>query len=90
MYIIYIYFSIFICDKENYLLIYEYKCYHHFGGKKPACRNIKYIKDGTSIDEMKNYIYAFIKYYDILKNNLFNEHKTIYTERMKNKQRFDM
>ncbi|EUR82583.1 hypothetical protein PFBG_00146 [Plasmodium falciparum 7G8] len=72
-------YSIFICDKENYLLIYEYKCYHHFG-----------VKDGTSIDEMKNYIYAFIKYYDILKNNLFNEHKTIYTERMKNKQRFDM
>ncbi|ETW20961.1 hypothetical protein PFFVO_00137 [Plasmodium falciparum Vietnam Oak-Knoll (FVO)] len=50
----------------------------------------KLVKDGTSIDEMKNYIYAFIKYYDILKNNLFNEHKTIYTERMKNKQRFDI
>ncbi|SPJ13166.1 Plasmodium exported protein, unknown function [Plasmodium sp. DRC-Itaito] len=50
----------------------------------------KLFKDGTSIDEMKNYIYAFIKYYDTLKNDLFNEHKTIFTERMKNTQRLDM
>ncbi|ETW45077.1 hypothetical protein PFNF135_00406 [Plasmodium falciparum NF135/5.C10] len=25
------------------------------------------LKDGTSIDEMKHYIYSFIKYYDTLK-----------------------
>ncbi|SOV77354.1 Plasmodium exported protein, unknown function, fragment [Plasmodium reichenowi] len=50
----------------------------------------KLVKDGTSIDEMKNDIYAFIKYYATLKNDLFNEHKTIFTERMKNIQIFDM
>ncbi|SOV78668.1 Plasmodium exported protein, unknown function [Plasmodium reichenowi] len=50
----------------------------------------KLVKDGTLIDEMKNYIYSFIKYYDILKNDLFNEYKTIFTERMKNTQRFYM
>ncbi|CAX64418.1 hypothetical protein PFUGPA_05959 [Plasmodium falciparum Palo Alto/Uganda] len=47
-------------------------------------------KDGKSIDEMKNYIYVFIKYYDTFKNDLFNEHKTIFTERIKNTQRLDM
>ncbi|EUT92167.1 hypothetical protein PFAG_00307 [Plasmodium falciparum Santa Lucia] len=47
-------------------------------------------KDGKSIDEMKNCIYAFIKYYDTLQNDLFNEHKTIFTERIKNTQRLDM
>ncbi|KOB86416.1 hypothetical protein PFDG_02070 [Plasmodium falciparum Dd2] len=50
----------------------------------------KVVKDRTSIDEMKNFIYAFIKYYDTLKNDLFNEHKTIFTERIKNTQRIDM
>ncbi|SOV76050.1 Plasmodium exported protein, unknown function [Plasmodium reichenowi] len=50
----------------------------------------KLVKDGTLIDEMKNYIYAFIKHYDTLKNDLFNECKTIFTDRMKNTQRFDM
>ncbi|KYN93041.1 exported protein (PHISTa) [Plasmodium reichenowi] len=50
----------------------------------------KLFKDGTSIDEMINCIYAFIKYYDTLKNDLFNEHKTIFTERMKIKQKLDM
>ncbi|CDO61673.1 Plasmodium exported protein, unknown function, fragment [Plasmodium reichenowi] len=62
-----------------------------------SCTNVehnlnfyKLVKDGTSIDEMKNYIYAFIKYYDTIKNDLFNGHKTIFTERMKNTQRFDM
>ncbi|MBZ2160254.1 hypothetical protein K1I93_09360 [Streptococcus australis] len=50
----------------------------------------KVVKDRTSIDEMKNFIYAFIKYYDTLKNDLFNEHKTIFTERIKNTQRLDM
>ncbi|CDO61934.1 Plasmodium exported protein, unknown function, fragment [Plasmodium reichenowi] len=39
----------------------------------------KVVKDRTSIDEMKNYIYDFIKYHDILKNDLFNGHKTIFT-----------
>nr|SPJ13442.1 Plasmodium exported protein (PHISTa), unknown, putative [Plasmodium sp. DRC-Itaito] len=50
----------------------------------------KLVKDGTSICEMKNCTYAFIKYYDTLKNDLFNEHKTIFTERMKNPQKLDM
>ncbi|SOS81834.1 Plasmodium exported protein, unknown function, putative [Plasmodium sp.] len=50
----------------------------------------KLVKDGKSIDEMKNCIYAFIKYYDTLKNDLFNEHKTIFTDRMKNIQRLDI
>ncbi|KNG75839.1 hypothetical protein PFMG_02116 [Plasmodium falciparum IGH-CR14] len=45
------------------------------------------IKDGTSIDEMKEFIYSFIKYYDTLKNELFNEKKNIFTERMKNRKR---
>ncbi|ETW17249.1 hypothetical protein PFFVO_03836 [Plasmodium falciparum Vietnam Oak-Knoll (FVO)] len=50
----------------------------------------KLVKDGKSIDEMKNYIYVFIKYYDTFKNDLFNKHKTIFTERIKNTQRLDM
>ncbi|SCM18772.1 Plasmodium exported protein (PHISTa), unknown, putative [Plasmodium sp.] len=41
-------------------------------------------KDGASIDKIKNYIYSFIKYYDTLKLDLYNEHKNIFTERMKN------
>nr|SPJ13225.1 Plasmodium exported protein (PHISTa), unknown, putative [Plasmodium sp. DRC-Itaito] len=55
-----------------------------------SCKNVehtlnfyKLVKDQTSIDEMKNCIYAFIKYYDTLKIDLFNEHKTIFTEKMK-------
>ncbi|EWC90705.1 hypothetical protein PFNF54_00351 [Plasmodium falciparum NF54] len=51
---------------------------------------IIYDKNGKSIDEMKNCIYAFIKYYDTLQNDLFNEHKTIFTQRIKNTQRLDM
>lgn len=47
------------------------------------------VKDRASIDEMKNYIYAFIKYYDTLKNDLFNEQKNIFIERMKYPQRLD-
>nr|SPJ13302.1 Plasmodium exported protein, unknown function [Plasmodium sp. DRC-Itaito] len=50
----------------------------------------KLVKDGTSIDEIKNYIYAFIKYFDTLENHLFNEYKTIFTGRMKNTQKLDM
>ncbi|SPJ08233.1 Plasmodium exported protein, unknown function [Plasmodium sp. DRC-Itaito] len=65
--------------EEGYLLTYEYQCYHDFRGK-----------DGTSIDEMKNYIYAFIKYFDTLKNDLYKEHKTIFTEGMINTERLDM
>ncbi|EUT87409.1 hypothetical protein PFAG_02232 [Plasmodium falciparum Santa Lucia] len=45
------------------------------------------VKDGASIDEIKNYMYSFIKYYDILKLDLYNEHRNIFTERMKNPQR---
>ncbi|SOV83940.1 Plasmodium exported protein (PHISTa), unknown, putative [Plasmodium sp.] len=48
------------------------------------------IKDRGSIDEMKNFIYTFIKYYNTLKNDLYNEHKKIFTERMKNPQRLDI
>ncbi|KOB85526.1 hypothetical protein PFDG_01022 [Plasmodium falciparum Dd2] len=44
------------------------------------------VKDGASIDEMKEFIYSFIKYYDTLKNELFNEKKNIFTERMKNRK----
>ncbi|CAC9696398.1 Plasmodium exported protein, unknown function [Plasmodium sp. DRC-Itaito] len=45
-----------------------------------------HVKYGTSINEMKNCIYAFINYYDTLKNDLFSEHKTIFTGRIKNTQ----
>ncbi|CDO62109.1 Plasmodium exported protein, unknown function, fragment [Plasmodium reichenowi] len=45
---------------------------------------------GTLIDEIKNYIYAFIKYYDTLKNDLYKEHNTIFTEGMINTERLDM
>ncbi|SPJ09520.1 Plasmodium exported protein, unknown function, fragment [Plasmodium sp. DRC-Itaito] len=46
----------------------------------------KLVKVGTSIHEMTKFIYAFIKYFDTLKNHLFNEYKTIFTGRMKNIQ----
>ncbi|EUR72739.1 hypothetical protein PFBG_02314 [Plasmodium falciparum 7G8] len=45
-----------------------------------------FVKSGASIDEMKNFIYEFIKYYDTLKNDLFNTHKKIFTEWMKELQ----
>ncbi|SOV10298.1 Plasmodium exported protein (PHISTa), unknown function [Plasmodium sp. gorilla clade G2] len=48
------------------------------------------IKDGASLDEMKKFIYLFLKYYDTLKIDLYNEHKKIFTERMKNPQRLDI
>ncbi|SOV74558.1 Plasmodium exported protein (PHISTa), unknown function [Plasmodium sp. gorilla clade G3] len=48
------------------------------------------IKDGASIEEIKNFIYSFLKDYDTLKNDLYNEHKKIFTERMKNPKRLDM
>nr|SPJ13306.1 Plasmodium exported protein, unknown function [Plasmodium sp. DRC-Itaito] len=62
-----------------------------------SCTNVEHtpnfyelVKYGTSIEEMKNYIYAFIKYFDTLKNHLFNEYKTIFTGRVKNTQKLDM
>ncbi|SOV84256.1 Plasmodium exported protein (PHISTa), unknown function [Plasmodium sp.] len=48
------------------------------------------IKNGGSIDEMKNFIHAFIKYYETLKNDLFNRHKAIFTETIKYPQRLNM
>ncbi|ETW62147.1 hypothetical protein PFMC_02248 [Plasmodium falciparum CAMP/Malaysia] len=73
------------------LFTYKYKFYHHFyHSDRPICVNNKHLKDGKSIDEMKNCIYAFIKYYNTLQNDLFNEHKTIFTDRMKNTQKLDM
>ncbi|SOV84244.1 Plasmodium exported protein (PHISTa), unknown, putative [Plasmodium sp.] len=48
------------------------------------------IKDGGSIHEMKNFIYSYLSYYGTLKNDLYNEHKKIFTERMKNPQRLDI
>ncbi|SOV12000.1 Plasmodium exported protein (PHISTa), unknown function [Plasmodium sp. gorilla clade G2] len=47
------------------------------------------IKDGASIDEMRNFIYLFIKYYDTLKNDLFKKHMNIFTERMNNPVRLN-
>ncbi|EUR61198.1 hypothetical protein PFBG_05908 [Plasmodium falciparum 7G8] len=57
------------------------KCTHDFFGL---------VKDGASIDEIKNYIYVFIKYYDTLRNDLFNEHRERFTERMKNPKRLEI
>ncbi|SPJ08230.1 Plasmodium exported protein, unknown function, fragment [Plasmodium sp. DRC-Itaito] len=69
----------------------------HYIGIALSCTNVehnlnfyKLVKDGTSIDYMINCIYAFIKYYDTLKNDLFNEYKTIFRGRMKNPKIFDM
>ncbi|EUR82670.1 hypothetical protein PFBG_00015 [Plasmodium falciparum 7G8] len=45
------------------------------------------VKDGVSIDEMKYYVYYFIKYDDSLKIDLYNKHKYIFTERVKYTQR---
>ncbi|SCQ12592.1 Plasmodium exported protein (PHISTa), unknown, putative [Plasmodium gaboni] len=45
------------------------------------------VKDGASIDEMRNFIYSFIDYYSTLKNDLFNKHMNIFTERMNNTKR---
>ncbi|SOV84142.1 Plasmodium exported protein (PHISTa), unknown, putative [Plasmodium sp.] len=48
------------------------------------------IKDKASIEEMRNFIYSYIMYYQTLKYDLYNEHKRIFTERMKNPQRLDI
>ncbi|KOB63025.1 hypothetical protein PFHG_04746 [Plasmodium falciparum HB3] len=42
------------------------------------------VKDKASIDEIKNFIYSYIEHYDTLKNELYNEHKKRFTERMNN------
>ncbi|KYN93108.1 exported protein (PHISTa) [Plasmodium gaboni] len=42
------------------------------------------IKDGASIDEMRNFIYSFLNYYSTLKIDLFNKQMDIFTERMNN------
>ncbi|SCQ12609.1 Plasmodium exported protein (PHISTa), unknown, putative [Plasmodium sp.] len=44
------------------------------------------VKGGGSIDEMNNFINLYIKYYGTLKNDLFNKHIAIFTEKMKNPQ----
>ncbi|CDO63201.1 Plasmodium exported protein (PHISTa), unknown function, fragment [Plasmodium reichenowi] len=52
-----------------------YKSMHDIGvalsstDMKNTLNFYKLVKDGTPIDEMKNFIYAFIKYHDILKND---------------------
>ncbi|KYN93178.1 exported protein (PHISTa-like), partial [Plasmodium gaboni] len=45
------------------------------------------IKDGATIDEMKNFIYSFVDYYSTLKIDLFNKQMDIFTERMNNTKR---
>ncbi|SOV80426.1 Plasmodium exported protein (PHISTa), unknown function [Plasmodium reichenowi] len=50
----------------------------------------KLVKYRISIDKIKNYIYSFIKYYDILKNELYNEHRERFTERMRNPKRLEI
>ncbi|SCM18814.1 Plasmodium exported protein (PHISTa), unknown, putative [Plasmodium sp.] len=75
---------------EDYLYKYEYECYYHFRNMKYAYNFYSLVKDGASIDEMKNYMYSFIKYYDTLKLDSYNEHSNIFTERMKNPQRLDI
>ncbi|SOS81747.1 Plasmodium exported protein (PHISTa), unknown, putative [Plasmodium sp.] len=83
-----------ICRNSKYRT--WYKSMHDIGVilssiyMEHALNFYKLDKYGTSIDERKKFIYAFIKYYDTLKNDLFNEHKTIFTDRMKNTQRLDI
>ncbi|SCQ12724.1 Plasmodium exported protein (PHISTa-like), putative [Plasmodium sp.] len=103
---------------EDYLLRYEYQCYHYIRGRRPVCSGTEYrtwyksmhdigealsstdmehtlkfynlIKDKASIEEMRNFIYSYLSYYGTLKNDLYNEHKKIFTERMKNPQRLNI
>nr|SPJ13389.1 Plasmodium exported protein, unknown function [Plasmodium sp. DRC-Itaito] len=66
-----------------------YECYEvvlSFTNVEHTHNFYRLVKYGTLIDEMKNCIYTFIKYYDTLKNHLFNEYKTIFTGRVKNTQ----
>ncbi|EWC75027.1 hypothetical protein C923_04298 [Plasmodium falciparum UGT5.1] len=48
------------------------------------------VKNGESIDEMKKFIYSYIKCYDTLQNDLFNEHRKICTGRVRNSKGLDM
>ncbi|CDO62236.1 Plasmodium exported protein (PHISTa), unknown function [Plasmodium reichenowi] len=83
-----------LCQNTKYRT--WYKSMHGIGfalsstDMKNTLNFYKLVKDGTTIDEMINCIYAFIKYYDTLKNDLINEHKTIFTEWMKNTQKLYM
>ncbi|ETW51551.1 hypothetical protein PFMALIP_00389 [Plasmodium falciparum MaliPS096_E11] len=52
---------------KDYLYKYEYQRYHHIEDLEHTLNFYSLLKDGTSIDEMKHYIYSFIKYYDTLK-----------------------
>ncbi|SCQ12674.1 Plasmodium exported protein (PHISTa), unknown, putative [Plasmodium sp.] len=88
-----------VCHKHMCLKTMKrtwYKSMHYIGEALSSTdieNTLKFynlIKDGASIEEMKNFIYTFIKYYDTLKNDLYNEHKRIFTERMKNPQRLDI
>ncbi|KNG75516.1 hypothetical protein PFMG_01697 [Plasmodium falciparum IGH-CR14] len=72
---------------EDYLPKYEYPCYNHFRYVKDTLNFYNLVKDGVSIDEMKYYVYYFIKYDDSLKIDLYNKHKYIFTERVENTQR---
>ncbi|SOV74951.1 Plasmodium exported protein (PHISTa-like), putative [Plasmodium sp. gorilla clade G3] len=73
-----------------------YKSMHYIGealsstDMENTLKFYKLIKDGASIDEMKDFIYSYINYYETLKNDLYNEHKRIFTERMKNPQRLNI
>nr|SPJ13418.1 Plasmodium exported protein (PHISTa), unknown, putative [Plasmodium sp. DRC-Itaito] len=71
--------KLFIILYRRIFITYEYQRYDDLR-----------VKEQTSIDEMKNCTYAFIKYFDTLKYHSFNENKTIFIERMKNTQKLDM
>ncbi|KOB85594.1 hypothetical protein PFDG_01034 [Plasmodium falciparum Dd2] len=81
---------------EDYLKKYEYQCYHVWDPLYPICiGNVLMIffglvEDGASIDENKKLYLCFIKYYDTLRNDLFNEHRERFTERMKNPKRLEI
>ncbi|SOV21218.1 Plasmodium exported protein (PHISTa), unknown, putative [Plasmodium sp. DRC-Itaito] len=58
--------------------------------KEHTLKFFSLVKDGATIDEIKNFIYSFIDYYSTLKIDLFNEHMNIFTERMKNPKRLNI
>lgn len=83
-----------VCAGNKYRTLYKPM---HDIGETLSCTDIEntlnfynLVKYGASINEMKKFICSFIKYYDKLKNDLLNEHKNIFTERMKNSQRLDI
>ncbi|SOS81608.1 Plasmodium exported protein (PHISTa), unknown, putative [Plasmodium sp. gorilla clade G1] len=69
---------------EDYLNKYEYQHMQH------TLNFYSLVKNGASIDEIKIFIYLYIKCYDTLQNDLFNEHKKICTGRVKNSKGLDM